>query len=194
MAEPRRWLKTLFNTYTQSQVLKQWPLWSKFMTARLIVTDRGSIIRFGWSHNLNNSVPLWKPDLRSSVKVAGMHVLLRMHIGSLYTTYHLVFAIIHCSYLSSCRRDFYREYLKHIFLLCNRFSNQWFLIFDDVVSRFKNLQDDDILGEESHVDRNLRVQVTLAWIHTFPSLSLYASDCWKVWPHRSSHEPKAITP
>lgn len=97
------------------------------------------------------------------VKVGYTHVL--MGTGSFYTAYSLAAAdIIDSSYLSACPccEDSVRENFEHIFRVCSIFSNQRLLIFDDIISRFQNHQDGGILRGETHVYRNLHVQVTVA--------------------------------
>ena len=169
MTGTRKWLRTLFHTDTPGEVRMAVSSVVAAMTTRLATTDRSRISYFRRYHSLGSAEPLWKPVLRSRVKVAGMRVLTRMRVGSFYYAYRLAAAgRIDPMYFSVCPccGDSVREDLNHILLICNRWSNQRSLILGDLIELYSNLQDERILGVllggEFHADRTLRVQVTVA--------------------------------
>lgn len=91
-------------------------------------------------------------------------MLMKMHIGSFLKEHHIAVSdMIEHIYLIACPcyEELLRKDLKYILFVCRWFSNQKFLKLDDLTCRFKNLQDNDIRGVKSHVNRNMRVQITV---------------------------------
>ncbi|KRH93111.1 putative transposable element [Pseudoloma neurophilia] len=176
MTGTQRWLKTLLHATPPTGVPEAVSAVVTAMTTRLGATDRSQISQFRRAHNLGCVIPLWKPVLRSPVKVAGMHMLSKIRVGMFFFAYRLAGAgIIDRRYLSECPccGVAVREDAKHVFLTCRSWNEQRAQLLGDHISNLSNLQEDDLLGVllggESHVDANQRVQVTVASV-TYLSL------------------------
>lgn len=177
MAGTKKWERTLLYTGTPIRVREAVSAVASSMATRLTATDSTVISLFRRPHGLGCTVTLWS-------RVCD-HQLQWLHAHKMWNGLFLL-------WISSKRCRYYRPLLSQSRLvlwgLCTwkpeectihmqQMERSEISIMGGLIRQFDNLQEDRIfglfLGEEFHVERNLRVEVTVSSTNTCVILSLW---------------------